>query len=51
MFEKNLENAQSDLNIEPQNYLLVIYKDEIEMSNILKMLPQFIMWGKLCFLY
>lgn len=46
-FERNLENAQIELNVEPQNYILVHYKDEIELHHILKLLPQLFMYGKL----
>lgn len=44
-FERNLENAQVELEIEPQNFLLVVYKDELEFQHVLKFLPQLIMWG------
>ncbi|XP_078044180.1 AFG3 like matrix AAA peptidase subunit 2 [Augochlora pura] len=44
-FERNLENAQIEMNVEPQNYLLVVYKDELEMHHVMKFLPQIIMWG------
>lgn len=30
-FERNLENAQAELNIEPANYVPVVYKTETEM--------------------
>ncbi|KAK0180761.1 hypothetical protein PV327_003112 [Microctonus hyperodae] len=38
-FERNLENAQLELNIEPQNHLPVVYKTEIEASSIISYLP------------
>ncbi|KAG8041653.1 hypothetical protein G9C98_002946 [Cotesia typhae] len=38
-FERNLENAQLELNIEPQNHLPVVYKSEIETSTIGSYLP------------
>lgn len=50
-FERNLENAQIELNIEPQNYLPVHYRDELEMHHILKLLPQIVMWGFLFYLF
>ncbi|XP_046735568.1 AFG3-like protein 2 isoform X2 [Diprion similis] len=34
-FERNLENAQAELNIEPQNYIPVLYKTEVEPLNVL----------------
>ncbi|XP_053994494.1 AFG3-like protein 2 [Hylaeus volcanicus] len=49
-FERNLENAQIELNIEPQNYVIVVYKDEVEMQHVLKVLPQLLMWGFLIFI-
>jgi len=30
-FERNLENAQLELNIEPANFVSVVYKSEVEM--------------------
>ena len=50
-FERNLENAQIELNIEPQNYILVVYKDELEVQHIFKLMPQIIMWGFLIFIF
>lgn len=38
-FERNLENAQLELNIEPQNHLPVVYKSEVEATNIISYLP------------
>ncbi|XP_053594761.1 AFG3-like protein 2 [Microplitis demolitor] len=38
-FERNLENAQLELNIEPQNHLPVVYKTEIETSSVASYLP------------
>ena len=29
-FERNLENAQLEMNIEPSNFIPVVYKSEIE---------------------
>lgn len=46
-FERNLENAQIELNVEPQNYLAVHYKDELELYHMLKLLPQILIWGSL----
>ncbi|XP_046411445.1 AFG3-like protein 2 isoform X1 [Neodiprion fabricii] len=33
-FERNLENAQVELNVEPQNYIPVLYKTEIEIGSL-----------------
>ncbi|KYN01066.1 PREDICTED: AFG3-like protein 2 [Cyphomyrmex costatus] len=49
-FERNLENAQLELNMGPENYIPVIYKNEVETANLLSYLPQIIMWGFLIFL-
>lgn len=45
-FERNLENAQIELNMGPENYIPVVYKNEIETSNIITYLPQILMLGK-----
>ncbi|XP_014470355.1 PREDICTED: AFG3-like protein 2 [Dinoponera quadriceps] len=49
-FERNLENAQVELNIGPENYIPVVYKNEVESVNLLSYLPQILMWGFLIFL-
>ncbi|EZA54978.1 hypothetical protein DMN91_008953 [Ooceraea biroi] len=49
-FERNLENAQLELNMGPENYIPVIYKNEFESSNLLMYLPQILMWGFLFYL-
>ncbi|XP_011502504.1 PREDICTED: AFG3-like protein 2 [Ceratosolen solmsi marchali] len=38
-FERNLENIQLELNIDPQNYIPVVYKNEIEVSQVISYLP------------
>jgi len=30
-FERNLENAQLEMNVEPANFVSVVYKSEMEM--------------------
>lgn len=30
----------------PENYIPVVYKNEVEGSNLLSYLPQIIMWGE-----
>lgn len=49
-FERNLENAQADLNVEPVNYLPVIYKSEIEASSLTGLLPTLLIIGFLIFM-
>ncbi|KAK7114430.1 mitochondrial inner membrane m-AAA protease component AFG3L2-like [Littorina saxatilis] len=34
-FERSLENAQQEMNIEPANYVSVVYKTETEMASML----------------
>lgn len=34
-----------DLNIGPENYIPVVYKNEIESGYLLSYLPHILMWG------
>lgn len=45
-FERNLENAQMEMNIEPPNYLPVVYKTELEASNLTGMIPTLLVIGE-----
>ncbi|CAH2002704.1 unnamed protein product [Acanthoscelides obtectus] len=38
-FERNLENAQQEMSVEPPNFVPVIYKTEIEAASLSGMLP------------
>lgn len=49
-FERNLENAQMDLNIEPVNFVPVIYKSEIEASSLSGLLPTLLIIGFLIYM-
>lgn len=49
-FERNLENAQTDLNIEPVNFIPVIYKTEIEASSLSGLLPTLLIIGFLIYM-
>ncbi|XP_055626508.1 AFG3-like protein 2 [Toxorhynchites rutilus septentrionalis] len=49
-FERNLENAQSDMNIEPVNFVPVIYRSEIEASSLSGMLPTLLIIGFLIYM-
>ncbi|XP_073976128.1 AFG3 like matrix AAA peptidase subunit 2 isoform X2 [Rhodnius prolixus] len=49
-FERNLENAQIDLNVEPPNYVPVVYKSEIEASNLTGFLPTILIIGFLIYM-
>uniref|UniRef100_A0A069DXI0 Putative atp-dependent zinc metalloprotease yme1 n=1 Tax=Panstrongylus megistus TaxID=65343 RepID=A0A069DXI0_9HEMI len=49
-FERNLENAQIDMNIEPPNYIPVVYKSEIEASNLTGFLPTILIIGFLIYM-
>lgn len=44
-FERNLENIQLEMNIEPTNFVPVVYKSEIDGSNVIGMLPTLLMIG------
>lgn len=39
IFERNLEQAQRELGMDPRNYIPVVYKNEIETSSVLGSLP------------
>jgi hypothetical protein len=49
-FERNLENAQADVNIEPVNYVPVIYRTELEASSLTGLLPTLLIIGFLIFM-
>lgn len=49
-FERNLENAQADLNVEPINYVPVIYKSELEASALTGLLPTILIIGFLIYM-
>lgn len=48
-FERNLENAQLEMNIEPQNHIPVVYKSEIEPSHVVGYLPTLALIGFLLY--
>jgi len=49
-FERNLETAQMEMNIEPPNYVAVIYKSELEASSVTGILPTLLIIGFLIFM-
>lgn len=49
-FERNLENAQMEMNVEPPNFIPVIYKTEIEASNLTGILPTLLIIGFLIYM-
>uniref|UniRef100_A0A6M2DT10 Putative atp-dependent metalloprotease ftsh n=1 Tax=Xenopsylla cheopis TaxID=163159 RepID=A0A6M2DT10_XENCH len=49
-FERNLENAQIDLNIEPVNFIPVIYKTELEAASLSGLLPTLLIIGFLIYM-
>lgn len=49
-FERNLENSQTDLNIEPVNFIPVIYKTELEASSLSGLLPTLLIIGFLVYM-
>ncbi|CAG9763310.1 unnamed protein product [Ceutorhynchus assimilis] len=44
-FERNLENAQVEMSIEPQNFVPVIYRTEIEAASLTGILPTLLVIG------
>merc|ERR1719486_1499857 len=44
-FERNLENAQADLGIDVSRSVPVIYKSQLELSNVLSFLPTLLLIG------
>ncbi|KRT82501.1 AAA protein, partial [Oryctes borbonicus] len=49
-FERNLENAQMDMNIEPPNFVPVIYKTELEAASLSGVLPTLLIIGFLIYM-
>ncbi|XP_068619540.1 mitochondrial inner membrane m-AAA protease component AFG3L2 [Battus philenor] len=49
-FERNLENAQIEINIDPPNFVPVIYKTEVEASSLTGMLPTILIIGFLIYM-
>lgn len=49
-FERNLENAQADLGVEPINYVPVIYRTEVEAASLTGLLPTLLIIGFLVFM-
>ena len=49
-FERNLENSQTDLNIEPVNFIPVIYRTELEASSLSGLLPTLLIIGFLVYM-
>jgi len=49
-FERNLENAQIELNVEAQNFVPVVYKSEMDSSSFSGILPTLLTIGFLIFM-
>uniref|UniRef100_A0A182PII3 AAA+ ATPase domain-containing protein n=1 Tax=Anopheles epiroticus TaxID=199890 RepID=A0A182PII3_9DIPT len=49
-FERNLENVQTDMNIEPVNFVPVIYRSELEASSLTGLLPTLLIIGFLVYM-
>lgn len=45
-FERNLENVQTEMGIDPPNYAPVVYKSELELNSISGILPTLLIIGK-----
>lgn len=50
LFERNMENAQAEMNVEPVNYCPVVYKQEIELTSILSLLPTILIIGSMVYM-
>jgi len=44
-FERNLENAERDLGLDPSSGIPVIYKSQMEMSSVLTFIPTLLIFG------
>ncbi|XP_076335352.1 AFG3 like matrix AAA peptidase subunit 2 [Tachypleus tridentatus] len=44
-FERNLENVQLEMNIEPSNFVPVVYKTEMDGSSLVSLLPTILLFG------
>ncbi|EEZ99702.1 AFG3-like protein 2 [Tribolium castaneum] len=49
-FERNLENAQIEMNVEPPNFVPVIYKTEVEAASLSGVLPTILVIGFLIYM-
>lgn len=49
-FERNLENAQIEMNVEPPNFVPVIYKTELEAASVTGILPTILIIGFLIYM-
>jgi AFG3 family protein len=49
-FERNLENSQMEMNIEPSNFIPVIYKTEVEAASLTGILPTILIIGFLFYM-
>ncbi|XP_041982592.1 AFG3-like protein 2 [Aricia agestis] len=49
-FERNLENAQIEINVDPPNFVPVIYKTEVEASSLTGILPTLLIIGFLIYM-
>lgn len=44
-FERNLENVQLEMNIEPTNFIPVVYKSEMDGSSLTSSIPTLLLFG------
>lgn len=49
-FERNLENSQIEMNVEPANFVPVVYKTELEAASVSGFLPTLLIIGFLLFM-
>ena len=50
-FERNLENVQIEMNIDPQNYVPVVYTTELEFAKVASVIPTLLMIGFFYLIY
>ncbi|XP_015783254.1 AFG3-like protein 2 [Tetranychus urticae] len=50
-FERNLENIQAEMSIEPSNYVPVVYKNEMEVRDFLGFLPTLVILGSMYYFF
>lgn len=49
-FERNLETAQSEMSLEPENQISVVYRNEFELSSLSGFLPTLLVIGFIIFM-
>ncbi|XP_053213222.1 AFG3-like protein 2 [Panonychus citri] len=50
-FERNLENIQAEMSLEPSNYVSVVYRNEMEVRDFLSFVPTMIIIGSMFYFF